>query len=32
MILGLGNDVIDIRRVEKTLDRFGARFVQRVFT
>ncbi len=32
MILGIGNDVIDIRRVEKTLDRFGARFVNRVFT
>jgi holo-[acyl-carrier protein] synthase len=32
MILGLGNDLIDIRRVEKTLDRFGDRFVQRVFT
>ena len=32
MILGIGNDLIDIRRVEKTLDRFGARFVERVFT
>jgi holo-[acyl-carrier protein] synthase len=32
MILGLGNDLIDIRRVEKTLERFGARFVERVFT
>ncbi len=32
MILGLGNDLIDIRRIEKTLDRFGDRFVQRVFT
>ncbi len=32
MILGLGNDIIDIRRVERTLDRFGDRFVQRVFT
>jgi len=32
MILGLGNDLIDIRRVEKTLDRFGDRFVQRIFT
>jgi holo-[acyl-carrier protein] synthase len=32
MILGLGNDLIDIRRVEATLARFGARFVQRVFT
>jgi len=32
MILGLGNDLIDIRRVERTLERFGARFVERVFT
>ena len=32
MILGLGNDIIDIRRIEKTLDRFGERFVDRVFT
>lgn len=32
MILGIGNDVIDIRRVEKTLTRFGGRFTGRVFT
>ncbi len=32
MILGLGNDLIDIRRIEKTLERFGERFIQRVFT
>lgn len=32
MILGLGSDMIDIRRVEKTLSRFGERFVARVFT
>ena len=32
MILGLGNDIIDIRRIEKTLDRFGDRFLDRVFT
>ncbi len=32
MILGLGNDLIDIRRIEKTLERFGPRFVARVFT
>lgn len=32
MILGLGNDLIDIRRIERTLERFGARFIQRVFT
>ena len=32
MILGIGNDLIDIRRIERTLERFGDRFVQRVFT
>jgi holo-[acyl-carrier protein] synthase len=32
MIIGIGSDLIDIRRVEKTLERFGARFVNRVFT
>jgi holo-[acyl-carrier protein] synthase len=32
MILGLGNDVIDIRRIEETLTRFGPRFIDRVFT
>lgn len=32
MILGVGNDLIDIRRIEKTLDRFGERFVSRIFT
>ncbi len=32
MIIGLGNDLIDIRRIEKTLDRFGSRFTERVFT
>lgn len=32
MILGLGNDLIDIRRIEKTLERFGERFINRVFT
>jgi len=32
MILGIGNDLIDIRRIEKTLARFGDRFVDRVFT
>jgi len=32
MIIGLGNDLIDIRRVEKTLERFGERFIERVFT
>ncbi len=32
MIIGLGNELIDIRRVERTPDRFGSRFIQRVFT
>ena len=32
MIIGIGNDLIDIRRVEKTLERFGERFVNRIFT
>ena len=32
MIIGLGSDLIDIRRIERTLERFGERFVQRVFT
>ena len=32
MILGIGNDLIDISRIEKTLDRFGDRFIQRIFT
>ncbi|HJN04842.1 MAG TPA: holo-ACP synthase [Alphaproteobacteria bacterium] len=32
MIIGLGSDIIDIRRIERTLDRFGDRFVARVFT
>jgi len=32
MILGLGSDLVDIRRVEKTLLRFGARFTHRIFT
>jgi len=32
MILGLGNDIVDIRRIEKTLERFGERFIERVFT
>ena len=31
MILGIGNDLIDIRRIEKTLERWR-RFVQRIFT
>jgi holo-[acyl-carrier protein] synthase len=32
MILGVGTDLIDIRRIERTLARFGERFLERVFT
>jgi len=32
LIIGLGSDLIDIRRVEKTLERHGERFLNRVFT
>lgn len=32
MIIGIGSDLIDIRRVEKSLERFGERFVSRVYT
>jgi holo-[acyl-carrier protein] synthase len=32
MIIGLGNDIIDIRRIEKTIARYGERFLARVFT
>lgn len=32
MIVGIGSDLCDIRRVEKTLAKYGGRFVQRCFT
>lgn len=32
MIIGLGNDLIDIRRIERMLERHGERFRMRVFT
>lgn len=32
MIIGLGSDLTDIRRIEKSLQRFGERFENRVFT
>jgi holo-[acyl-carrier protein] synthase len=32
MILGVGSDLIDIRRIERTIERFGDRFLNRVFT
>ena len=31
-ILGIGNDMIDISRIERMLDRWGERFVRRIFT
>ncbi|MBM3518155.1 MAG: holo-ACP synthase [Alphaproteobacteria bacterium] len=32
MILGIGNDIIDIRRIERALDRHGERFIARIYT
>jgi holo-[acyl-carrier protein] synthase len=32
VIIGLGSDLADIRRIEKTLERFGERFTKRIFT
>jgi len=32
MILGIGSDLIDIRRIERVLERHGERFIERVFT
>ncbi len=32
MIVGLGSDIIDIRRIERALERFGERFIDRIFT
>jgi holo-[acyl-carrier protein] synthase len=32
MIIGLGSDLIDIRRIERILNRFGDRFIDRIFT
>ena len=32
MIIGIGNDLIDIRRIEGTLKRFGDRFIDRIYT
>ena len=32
MIVGIGSDLADIRRIQETLDRFGERFIQRCFT
>jgi holo-[acyl-carrier protein] synthase len=32
MILGIGSDLIDIRRIERTITRYGDRFLERIFT
>jgi holo-[acyl-carrier protein] synthase len=32
VIIGIGNDLINISRIEKTIERFGDRFIQRIFT
>lgn len=32
MIIGIGSDLCDIRRIEKSLERFGTRFTERCFT
>jgi holo-[acyl-carrier protein] synthase len=32
VILGIGNDLVDIRRIESSLERFGDRFIRRIFT
>ena len=32
MIIGIGSDICDIRRIERTLERFDRRFIERVFT
>ena len=32
MILGIGSDLIDVRRIERTIERHGERFLARIFT
>ena len=32
MIIGIGSDLIDIRRVAKVMERHGERFLERIFT
>ena len=32
MIIGIGSDLIDIRRIERSLERYGERFIQRIYT
>ena len=31
-MIGIGADIIDIRRIEKTINRFGNKFKKRIFT
>ncbi len=32
MVIGVGTDLIEIRRVQQSMDRFGERFLERIFT
>ena len=32
MILGIGSDIVDVRRIERTIERHGERFIMRIFT
>lgn len=32
MIIGIGSDLIDIRRIEESIERHGERFIKRIFT
>jgi holo-[acyl-carrier protein] synthase len=32
MIIGIGNDLVDIRRIEQVMERHGPRFIERIFT
>ncbi len=32
MIIGLGSDIIDVRRIERTIERHGERFLARIYT
>ena len=32
MIRGVGNDIIEVERIKKSIDRYGVKFLNRVFT
>jgi holo-[acyl-carrier protein] synthase len=32
VIIGIGTDIVDIRRIERAIERFGERFLDRIFT